>query len=695
MSAEFDPYYLWLGIPPAEQPPNHYRLLGIVLFESNRTVIETAADRQMTFLRQYGTGQHSDASQKLLNEVSAALIVLLNPKKKADYDERLKAQLGQTSDETPDEPAPLPFQIAGNDTDRHRTKARRSSRWLPLGIAGLVSAAAGIALGSFFSPSPQANVAPGGDGALVIQAAAGLSVRLDGEEVSADRLRSPIELSSGKHAVELRKGDSVVDTASFWIDAGETTNVELRDRTPAVAKPPAESATASNSKPENTTATKIEPVRPGNAKPPQTAATAPRVVRPALDKPPEDLPGEAQIARDFTAIPKPLDLHPEELPKESPLARWQMPDLSARWGAITLRERLRIDKPDENVINLALAPDASTLAAQTINQGSQSGTIHLWSTSTGKAERFTIPVGTANTLPRFDTDGGRLLFIGLSKTQATILAACPVKTGKSVQVVQLSPATTSRPSRVKEWAISDDEETALFSLVPQSGGTQLGVAISYWDLKKKREVRYSPEPVDEISCIALSHDGELAAAAFRAFPNSKRDIKESIRVWNLKSREVLHCEAFEEMTLQCTSLRFSEDDSQLLIAGPKPGQFELLDLTKKEETPAGPTDESRLQPSSGAALARRARISTKPVNGWRGNRFGTVFITGTSFGMTGVRTDGRSSEIRVFDYLDGGLVAQTNVPDISADLLTVSKDGNLSASTGRGAPIVLWELLRQ
>ena len=30
----FDAYHEWLGIPPKDQPPNHYRLLGIELFES-------------------------------------------------------------------------------------------------------------------------------------------------------------------------------------------------------------------------------------------------------------------------------------------------------------------------------------------------------------------------------------------------------------------------------------------------------------------------------------------------------------------------------------------------------------------------------------------------------------------------------------------------------------------------------------
>jgi hypothetical protein len=29
MAGPFDPYHRWLGIPPQEQPPNHYRLLAL------------------------------------------------------------------------------------------------------------------------------------------------------------------------------------------------------------------------------------------------------------------------------------------------------------------------------------------------------------------------------------------------------------------------------------------------------------------------------------------------------------------------------------------------------------------------------------------------------------------------------------------------------------------------------------------
>lgn len=49
----FDPYHKWLAILPKDQPPNHYRLLGLELYESDLDVIEGAADRAMGFIRQY------------------------------------------------------------------------------------------------------------------------------------------------------------------------------------------------------------------------------------------------------------------------------------------------------------------------------------------------------------------------------------------------------------------------------------------------------------------------------------------------------------------------------------------------------------------------------------------------------------------------------------------------------------------
>ncbi len=89
MAPGFDPYHKWLGVPPAEQPPNCYRLLGIALFESDPDVISTAADQRMALLRTFQTGQHAAISQKLLNEVAAARLRLLTPAKKTAYDEQL------------------------------------------------------------------------------------------------------------------------------------------------------------------------------------------------------------------------------------------------------------------------------------------------------------------------------------------------------------------------------------------------------------------------------------------------------------------------------------------------------------------------------------------------------------------------------------------------------------------------------
>lgn len=96
MSESFDPYYVWLAIPSKDQPPNHYRLLAVELFEDNPAVIEGAADQRMAHLRTYQLGKHAAASQKLLNEVGAAKVCLLNPAKKAAYDQRLRERL-QTS----------------------------------------------------------------------------------------------------------------------------------------------------------------------------------------------------------------------------------------------------------------------------------------------------------------------------------------------------------------------------------------------------------------------------------------------------------------------------------------------------------------------------------------------------------------------------------------------------------------------
>jgi len=120
MAAKFDPYYKWLGIPPNLQPPNHYQLLGLRDGEPDPDVIAHAADRQMAHVRTFQSGRYSSFSQKLLNEISGARVVLLNADKKQVYDSQIA---GTAVDET----GPLDSQPTAPDFPGIRTRRRRSS----------------------------------------------------------------------------------------------------------------------------------------------------------------------------------------------------------------------------------------------------------------------------------------------------------------------------------------------------------------------------------------------------------------------------------------------------------------------------------------------------------------------------------------------------------------------------------------
>ena len=108
----FDPYRKWLGISAREQPPNHYRLLGLELFESDPDVIANAADARSGHLKTFQAGEYSEFSQRLLNEVAAAQVCLLNRAKKALYDgqlqQRLQTEKAAEARVTPPPPQPPP-----------------------------------------------------------------------------------------------------------------------------------------------------------------------------------------------------------------------------------------------------------------------------------------------------------------------------------------------------------------------------------------------------------------------------------------------------------------------------------------------------------------------------------------------------------------------------------------------------------
>ncbi|HEV3341966.1 MAG TPA: NPCBM/NEW2 domain-containing protein [Pirellulales bacterium] len=166
MPDAFNPYHKWLGIPPDEQPADHYRLLAIARFESDADVISGAADRQMGHLRTFQTGQRSALSQKLLNELSAARLCLLSPERKAAYDDQLRRQFAAVQRPRPAVAAPIrlagapayapaptqvrteaPALIVTDDGPPHRSMRKRrsgvgrsASSWLALAFVAVLAA---------------------------------------------------------------------------------------------------------------------------------------------------------------------------------------------------------------------------------------------------------------------------------------------------------------------------------------------------------------------------------------------------------------------------------------------------------------------------------------------------------------------------------------------------------------------------
>ena len=83
----FDPYWHWLAVPPDEQPPDHYRLLGLRLFEDDAGIVARAVQLRIDHVRACDDGRHPDSVEQLLAHVRAAGDTLLNPALKAQYEE--------------------------------------------------------------------------------------------------------------------------------------------------------------------------------------------------------------------------------------------------------------------------------------------------------------------------------------------------------------------------------------------------------------------------------------------------------------------------------------------------------------------------------------------------------------------------------------------------------------------------------
>jgi hypothetical protein len=108
----FDPYRKWLGIPEGQRPPTHYQLLGISPDERDPEVIDAAVLRQSAYVRNFQTGKYSAEATRLLTEIAAAKLCLIDPAKRARYDAELRANIpsagGAASVASPPERAAAP-----------------------------------------------------------------------------------------------------------------------------------------------------------------------------------------------------------------------------------------------------------------------------------------------------------------------------------------------------------------------------------------------------------------------------------------------------------------------------------------------------------------------------------------------------------------------------------------------------------
>lgn len=244
----FDPYHKWLGIPPQEQPPTHYRLLGIRAFESDPDVIEAAAEQRMVHLRQRQSGPYAAFSQRLLNEVAAARLSLLVPEKKQLYDQQLQKLMSARNSvipvaqaipqAIPAAPVDPPF-VPGLHapvvvTGRKPLSRRRSNSLGPLLLFGSILALGGLVAGVIWWPRIQRDL--------------------------VKNAQPPDEQKSGKVAAVARpeREDASNRTSARQRDSNQAGS-EPDDNRPVVKAPSAEKPQATARAPKTSAPKKPEP----------------------------------------------------------------------------------------------------------------------------------------------------------------------------------------------------------------------------------------------------------------------------------------------------------------------------------------------------------------------------------------------------------------------------------------------------
>jgi hypothetical protein len=86
MAQELDVYRDWLGVTETTRPLNHYQLLRLKLFEDDASKVRDHYRKLNAHVRKYATGDYSEQSQDLLNELAKAMLCLTDAQRKREYD---------------------------------------------------------------------------------------------------------------------------------------------------------------------------------------------------------------------------------------------------------------------------------------------------------------------------------------------------------------------------------------------------------------------------------------------------------------------------------------------------------------------------------------------------------------------------------------------------------------------------------
>jgi len=98
-TGSFNAYAEWFGISNDHQPPNHYDLLGVAIFESNSEKIEEAFQNRYALVRRYQVGEHHEVAVRVLQELAQAHDCLQDDTQRQEYDQALAKKNPELSPE--------------------------------------------------------------------------------------------------------------------------------------------------------------------------------------------------------------------------------------------------------------------------------------------------------------------------------------------------------------------------------------------------------------------------------------------------------------------------------------------------------------------------------------------------------------------------------------------------------------------